>query len=162
MENFFGRDEQQRKPVPPGTRRGHGELDIFKPVGANAPPYTGKLGGRDSIKTKIFEEEGRGLERGRGNFLESFPSPSPNVILLPFLKMPWLSPAPPEEAAEATLEGGRLGNREARPARDAKENRKGRAIPRHRGNLRPAGAPRRRDAPGSGGARPCGCGSRRA
>ena len=48
----------------PGTRRGHGELDIFKLVGANAPPYTGKLDGRDSIKTKIFEEEGRGLERG--------------------------------------------------------------------------------------------------
>ena len=66
MENFFGRDEQQRKTVPPGTRRGHGELDIFKLVGANAPPYTGKLGGRDSIKTKLFEEVGIGLERGRG------------------------------------------------------------------------------------------------
>ena len=94
--------------------------------------------------------------RGAGKLLRRFPRPSPIVILLPFLKMPWLSPAPPEEAAEATREGGRLGNREARPARDAKENRKGRTIPRRRGNLRPAGAPRRRDAPGSGGARPCG------
>ncbi|WP_347866495.1 hypothetical protein, partial [Bilophila wadsworthia] len=98
MENFFGRDEQQRKPVSPGTRRGHGELDIFKLVGANAPPYTGKLDGRDSIKTKIFEEEGRGLERGRGNFLESFPAPTPNVIKQTKQKKTWGYTEPPPAA----------------------------------------------------------------
>ena len=90
MENFFGRDEQQRKPVPPGTRRGHGELDIFKPVGANAPPYTGKLGGRDSIKTKIFEEEGRGFERGWGKLISNLTTPKAKFNNNKILKNTWL------------------------------------------------------------------------
>ncbi|WP_303070081.1 hypothetical protein, partial [Bilophila wadsworthia] len=54
----------------------------LEPVGGEGLLPTGKHGGRDSIRSKVFEEEGGGLEGEGETFFRKFPLPPPNILSL--------------------------------------------------------------------------------
>ena len=76
-----------------GWRRGMKPSFPLEPVGGEGLLPTGKHGGRDSIRSKVFEEDGGGLEGEGETFSESFPFPPPMFYSPPsfsecsFLKM---------------------------------------------------------------------------
>ena len=66
-----------------GWRRGMKPSFPLEPVGGEGLLPTGKHGGRDSIKLKVFEEDGGGLEGEGETFSRKFPLPSPNGVAIP-------------------------------------------------------------------------------
>ena len=63
-----------------------GKPTLWLPASYSAtPPYmpTGKAANRDSIRPKVFEEEGGGLEGGGETFYRKFPLPPPISSYIP-------------------------------------------------------------------------------
>lgn len=70
-----------------------GYPECFESISKKASPFPAKAGNRDSIRSKVFEEDGGGLEGEGETFSESFPFPPPMFYSPPsfsecsFLKM---------------------------------------------------------------------------
>ena len=60
----------------------------LEPVGGEGLLPTGKHGGRDSIRSKVFEEDGGGLEGEGETFSRKFPLPPPIFSLPPPSELP--------------------------------------------------------------------------
>ncbi len=97
---------QARSPIFPHPTRLQGKLTAYRPPGRGSPPPympigkadtvapsivqcnptlmpTGKAANRDSIRPKVFEEEGGGLEGGGETFSRKFPLPPPISSYIP-------------------------------------------------------------------------------